>query len=218
MNDMADLLQSCRTMQEFYSVISGYAIRIFDNEPGGVYVVNSSRSVIDLVVRWGDWSAPEGVFAPDACWALRRGRMHRAGGSALGPRCEHSVASGDEGYICIPMMGQGEALGVLHVRATPPPATEAWDLGTVVAESRLRAIISVTEHVALALANLKLRDTLRMQAARAPLTGLFNRRHMEGVVRSRDLPRRAGAHAGVPAHDRSRPLQAVQRHVRSRRG
>jgi diguanylate cyclase (GGDEF)-like protein len=36
-----------------------------------------------------------------------------------------------------------------------------------------------TEQIALALSNLKLRDSLRQQSIRDPLTGLFNRRYLE---------------------------------------
>ena len=196
MNDMADLLQSCRTMEEFYTVVSRYAARIFDSEPGAVYAVNSSRSAIEMVVRWGDWPAPDAVYAPDACWALRRGRMHRAGAGALGPECHHAMPLGEGAHVCIPMMGQGEALGVLNVRQSPAPAIVGAELGSAVAESRLRTIISVAEHVALSLANLKLRDTLRMQAIRDPLTSLFNRRHMEESF-ERELARGARAHQPV---------------------
>ena len=38
---------------------------------------------------------------------------------------------------------------------------------------------TLAEHLALAVANLKLRETLRTQSIRDPLTGLFNRRYME---------------------------------------
>jgi diguanylate cyclase (GGDEF)-like protein len=182
MNDMANLLQSCRTMDEFHAVVSRFAARIFEREPGAIFLVNSSRSAIERVVGWD--SAPstavDRVFPPDACWALRRGRMHRAGGDRLGPDCGH-VAPGASGeYLCIPMMGQGEALGVLHVRLPHyQDASVQADLRAAMDESRLRTTIAVTEHIGLALANLRLRETLRMQAIRDPLTGLFNRRYME---------------------------------------
>ena len=42
-----------------------------------------------------------------------------------------------------------------------------------------RTVKTLTEHLALAIANLNLRETLRTQAIRDPLTGLFNRRYME---------------------------------------
>ncbi|MGA2448344.1 MAG: diguanylate cyclase [Polyangiaceae bacterium] len=198
-NEMAELLQSSRTMDEFHVVVSRYASRIFENESGAVYVVNPSRSAIELVVRWGEWD-PKGatVFAPDGCWALRRGRMHRSGGDALGPDCDHATSSSSEAYVCMPMMGQGEALGILHVRQSGEAATTKSELSAAVAESRVRTIISVAEHVALALANLRLRDTLRMQAIRDPLTGLFNRRHMEESL-ERELSRAARANGTVAA-------------------
>jgi len=37
----------------------------------------------------------------------------------------------------------------------------------------------VAEQISLAFANLTLRETLKYQSVRDPLTGLFNRRHME---------------------------------------
>jgi diguanylate cyclase (GGDEF)-like protein/PAS domain S-box-containing protein len=189
MNDMANLLQSCRNMEEFHAVVSRFAGRIFEREPGGIYLVNSSRSAIERVVDWDLEPSSDRVFAPDACWALRRGRMHRAGGDRLGPDCGH-VASGAKGeYLCVPMMGQGEALGVLHVRM--PRATDGAvqaDLRAAMEESHLRTTIAVTEHIGLALANLRLRETLRMQAIRDPLTSLFNRRYMEESL-SREVAR-----------------------------
>jgi diguanylate cyclase (GGDEF)-like protein len=48
----------------------------------------------------------------------------------------------------------------------------------------------VAEQIGLGLANLRLRDTLRMQSVRDPLTGLFNRRYMEESL-ERELRRAA---------------------------
>jgi diguanylate cyclase (GGDEF)-like protein len=196
MNDMADLLQSCRTMKEFCGVISRFAQRIFEREAGAVYLVNPSRTSIEIVAEWGQGvGARERVFAPDACWALRRGRMHRAGAGALGPECEHASGSPEHALTCIPMMAQGEALGVLHVRHAP---TETGELGAALAESRLRTMIAVGEHIASALANLKLRESLRSQAIRDPLTGLFNRRYMEESL-EREIQRAQRAGGAVSA-------------------
>jgi diguanylate cyclase (GGDEF)-like protein len=73
-------------------------------------------------------------------------------------------------YLCVPMMAHGEALGVLNLTLPEPgPATE----------TRQRLAMTVAEHIALSLANLKLHETLRSQSIRDPLTGLFNRRYME---------------------------------------
>lgn len=198
MNDMADLLQSCRTLKEFFEIVSLFAGRIFEREPGAVYLVNSSRSALETVVEWGDFGQRDKFHAPDACWALRRGRVHRTGGDSLGPACDHSVLGQGRSSTCVPMLGQGEALGVLHVTESPFDASPGSDLGAVMAESRLRTTIAVAEHIALALANLRLRETLRTQAIRDPLTGLFNRRHME-VSLERELARATRAGGTVAA-------------------
>jgi len=49
-------------------------------------------------------------------------------------------------------------------------------------ESQQAWALTVTEHIALALANLRLRETLRAQAVRDSLTGLYNRRYMEQAL------------------------------------
>ena len=58
--------------------------------------------------------------------------------------------------------------------------------------------MTVAEDMALALANLRLRETLRSQAIRDPLTGLFNRRYLEETM-ERELNRvkRQGISLGV---------------------
>lgn len=197
-NEMADLLQSCRAMKEFHQVVTRFSGRIFEREPGAMFVVNASRSALEMVASWGGTATVERVFAPDACWALRRGRPHKAGGSSLGPDCDHSSSAGTPGYVCVPMMGQGEALGILHVHKHPDESGDASALSAAVAESRTRTIVAVAEHIALALANLKLRESLRMQAIRDPLTGLFNRRYMEESL-DREIARAARSGSAVTA-------------------
>src|SRR3989449_2060449 len=117
----------------------------------------------------------ERVFAPEECWALRRGQVHAVEARAPGLVCRHLGAWRDVSYLCVPMMGQGEALGVLHVQS-------GGSLGegqNRLTDAQQRLAVTAARHIALALANLRLRETLRMQSIRDPLTGLFNRRYME---------------------------------------
>ncbi|GIV95802.1 MAG: hypothetical protein KatS3mg057_0459 [Herpetosiphonaceae bacterium] len=109
---------------------------------------------------------------------MRRGRVHRIEGPNAAPTCRHLSVSELAGYICIPLIAQGEALGILHLeRQKLESASSGGD--EFLAGSKQRLAVAVAEHVALSLANLKLRETLRSQAIRDPLTGLFNRRYME---------------------------------------
>jgi len=82
----------------------------------------------------------------------------------------------------MPVQGEGQVLGLLHV---------ALDLSEEVAglrsgeERRLRSLV---DRVGPALANLKLRESLRVLALHDPLTGLYNRRYMEDAI-NRELNR-----------------------------
>jgi GAF domain-containing protein len=78
-------------------------------------------------------------------------------------------------------MAQGEATGVLMLQA-------AGEKSSLISPDSLRLAPIVAEQIALALSNLDLRDKLRDQAIRDPLTGLFNRRYFEETA-ERELHR-----------------------------
>jgi diguanylate cyclase (GGDEF)-like protein len=84
----------------------------------------------------------------------------------------------------MPFLAHGEALGVLHLRAPDETSARTFE------ESTQQLAHVVADSVALTWANLTLRETLRQQAIRDPLTGLFNRRFMEESL-VRELQRAA---------------------------
>jgi diguanylate cyclase (GGDEF)-like protein len=175
LSEMGELLQTCLTVQETYSVIAQFVPRLFSTEAGALYVPADSQTFV-VGVEWGT-SGPR-TFAIDACWALRRGRTHLVENPTSGLICQHAGAV-ETGYICVPILAQGEMLGVLHVRPGPPTEDAVTGAAGSLAEDRQRLAVTVAEQIALALANLRLRETLRQQALRDPLTDLFNRRYME---------------------------------------
>jgi diguanylate cyclase (GGDEF)-like protein len=75
------------------------------------------------------------------------------------------------------MMAQGETMGLLFLQANPVAGGTA-ELS--VAKQQLAA--AVAEQIALALSNLILRETLRQQSVRDPLTKLYNRRFLEETI------------------------------------
>jgi diguanylate cyclase (GGDEF)-like protein len=77
-------------------------------------------------------------------------------------------------YLCIPILAQGEALGILHVQATD----ETMPLG----EAELSFKTTFAEQVGLSISNIRLREALRTQSIRDPLTGLYNRRYLEEML------------------------------------
>jgi diguanylate cyclase (GGDEF)-like protein/PAS domain S-box-containing protein len=170
LNEMGDMLRACLSTDEVYNVIVRAAQQIFPVQVGALYVITSSRNLVESVALWGDTTLAERVFAPDECWALRCGRIHWVEDTRTGLLCKHLHRPPPPGYLCVPMMAQSEALGVLHL---------AQSENRVMTETRQRLAVTMAEHIAMALSNLKLHETLRSQSIRDPLTGLFNRRFME---------------------------------------
>jgi PleD family two-component response regulator len=87
-------------------------------------------------------------------------------------------------------MAHGEAFGILHLQTPAHNSDEPTKREACLTESKERLAMSVAEHAGLALANLKLQESLRIQSVRDPLTGLFNRRHLEETL-ERELRRAA---------------------------
>jgi diguanylate cyclase (GGDEF)-like protein len=79
--------------------------------------------------------------------------------------------------MCVPMMAHGETLGLLYLNLRTGEMDKTRASDQINSEQRLARTLA--EQAALALANLNMRDALKVQSIRDPLTGLFNRRYME---------------------------------------
>jgi diguanylate cyclase (GGDEF)-like protein len=187
LNELSSRLQSCLTTDEAFAAIAELAQKLFPAEAGLLYMLTPSRT-LESAVGWGGQAAGD-AFASDECWALRRGRMHVVDDPRSGQMCPHLGEAVPGPYVCVPMMAQGEAVGVLHLRRPSAPDQPEVFPGPFT-ESDQRLAQTVAEHLALALANLKLRETLRLESSRDPLTGLFNRRYLEEAL-ERELRRAA---------------------------
>jgi diguanylate cyclase (GGDEF)-like protein len=172
LNEVGDLLQSCRVDQDVYAILERYAGELFPGLCGGMYILRKPQNMLESVVNWGEVIFGDAVFMPEACWGMRRGRAHVVADQSNRLYCQHISDDPEHEfipYLCQPMNAQGEVLGLLHLQGRQ---------GQAVAEYEGLARL-VAERVALALANLNLRENLHIQAIRDPLTNLFNRRVME---------------------------------------
>jgi diguanylate cyclase (GGDEF)-like protein/PAS domain S-box-containing protein len=187
LNDMSEMLQTCQTLEEAFTTISHFVPKFFPTDAGALYLLRNSKNLLSSVTTWGPSPPIEELFPPDDCWAIRGGRVHRVDDPASALLCKHIPVSGplDAGYLCVPLVAQGESRGILHIRflSCAIQGREAEEL-----EAKQRLAIAIAENLALALANLKLRETLQNQAIRDPLTGLYNRRYLEETM-ERELHR-----------------------------
>ncbi len=174
LNEFNDHLQVCKTIEETQPILKRYGRQLFPNASVSICLISESRNIVEPFAAWGHAATLEKMFAPAECWALRRGKIHVETPCQDGSLCPNTRNCKIKfGYACIPMMAYGEVLGVMNV------CYHSSDELTGGGESHRQRLAQMTaDQVALAIANLKLRETLQHQSTRDPLTQLFNRRYL----------------------------------------
>ena len=174
LNEMSRLLQACQSTEESYKIIVDLMPQLFPNTAGALYLLNTPRTLVSAIASWGELSPSEQTFAPNECWALRGGRTHPLNQMEDKQDCLHLPEPLPAASFCLPLQVQGEIVGALNVQTRPE-----GNLNDV----KRQLAYNVVEQAGMALSNLKLRDALRVQSIRDPLTGLYNRRYMEEALR-----------------------------------
>lgn len=173
--EMADVLQSASDHADANAVLKATAVELVPGFSGALYVFNNSRDRLVLSTTWAraeNDALPE-TINPNACWALKRGKPHLNRGDSTKLCCAHHV--GSETSLEIPMIARGEIVGLLQLFASGISAVERLEHITALGSA-------LADGMSLALANMALREKLRNQALRDPLTGLYNRRYMEDCL------------------------------------
>ena len=180
---LGDMMQMCKSAEESRGVVAQYVDELFPDTSGNLYLRNFANDLLETAAAWGD-AGPAGdpVIGKDDCWALRRGQLHVVEEPNSKLVCSHLIVPPAGPCLCAPILGNGEVLGMLHVQLGPEEA----HLPRPVRQRRLASqqawALTVAENIALALANLRLRESLSAQAVRDSLTGLYNRRYMEQAL------------------------------------
>jgi diguanylate cyclase (GGDEF)-like protein len=171
LEQLIDLLQASFSFEEAYTPIESLMQQLFPNSAGAIYVMNSSKNLLEAIATWGPIPVTsDPLFTPNECLALRRGQAHLVDDTHHGLLCQHIRTNFlPVETFCLPMIAHGETLGILYV--------SSLQRGQIV-QIKQQAL-TVARHIGLALANLKLRETLQSQSLRDPVTKLFNRRYLE---------------------------------------
>jgi diguanylate cyclase (GGDEF)-like protein len=174
---LGSLLQVCTSREEVFRLIPERLRRLFPGASGAISLLNPSGVCVQPVAEWGIRPSDQ-LFAPEQCWALRSHRIHIHDGRSSEPRCAHLMGAGAS--VCIPLITNARTIGTLAIQEDDfpsSPSTEEINQGGFARRCQLAA--PVAEQVTLTIANLDLRETLRLQAVRDELTGLYNRRYSE---------------------------------------
>jgi diguanylate cyclase (GGDEF)-like protein/PAS domain S-box-containing protein len=181
LNELSKILQSCVNVAEGCDVLSKFVPRLFPDYGGGLYLQNAERKSLELRTAWGGALRSEELFGAEQCWGLRRGQLHFNDGRTSGLVCQHLHSGSAEtlATMCVPLVAQGETIGLLYLERKA--GAKRVSLRSDQSDPRLASTLA--EQFALALANIQLRETLRNQSIRDPLTGLYNRRFLEESFR-----------------------------------
>ena len=187
LSQLDEWLQSCKSLDELLLVVGKFLARLFVGSTGELYIYSNSRDVLDSACSWG-LDETHAHIQPDECWGLRRGRLYQHGRDKVSFTCNHVsdeiTDTFKTPYLCIPIIAHGDTVGLLHIRFpnleitnTASDDDEAEDGCSTLPPELVEFTIRCSERVSLAIANVKLRDELRDQSTKDPLTGLFNRRY-----------------------------------------
>jgi len=143
LSELGEWLQSCKSLDELFDVISRFMAKLFSGSSGELYIYSNSRA------------------------------------GAVNFTCNHAneipAETDSIRYLCLPIIAHGDTVGLLHIRFD----RDRDEDGVLVPfdEGVHSFAIQCSEQISLAIANVKLRDELRDQSIKDPLTGLYNRRY-----------------------------------------
>jgi diguanylate cyclase (GGDEF)-like protein len=172
---MADMLQSAGEQEDTDAVLRTAALGLLPGLSGALYVFNNSHDRLALSTSWGSVKAEALVehIAPNACWALKRGKPYLNAVEESALRCRHAPAGLTT--LEIPMAARGQVYGLLQIIAEGDDAHTCLD--------RIQPVASaISDGMSLALSSIALRERLRNQALRDALTGLYNRHFLEETL------------------------------------
>lgn len=176
--EMSDIMLACSSQDELCNVMTKYCQRMLHFASGYLYVMHPSKNYLETAASWGTPKTQETTFTPNDCWAIRLGRMHQVNHSHNELICNHVNTSSEQvsSFLCIPLMAQNDIYGLLYMEILKETPAAAFS------QNQQLLITAFSELTALAFANVRLRENLRYQSMRDPLTGLYNRRYLEDFL------------------------------------
>lgn len=165
LNEMGENFTSAHSSDEIYKICAKYTQKMFPNFKGIIWTYSKTENKLEATVQWGHEKPLEKLhISAESCLAFQKRIIQIAS-------CSHTCHK-KEGNICLPILSSDEWYGVLSITFDLPVLSHA--------EQDLMAQIS--RSLTLALANLKLRDSLYEMSIRDYMTGLYNRRYMEEML------------------------------------
>ncbi len=191
LGDLGKALTGCTSVEEGYAVIARAAHQLFPDVAGGLYMARRTPTVLDAVITWGSSLHPHPPLRAASCRVLCEEQIFLGMETCGGCSCDALPPDLSPYALCVPLSIKGEPLGVIHTHLAAAAQT-----GDPSGALQRQLALAFGEQVAIGLANVRLRATLREQAIHDPLTGLVNRRYLEESM-ERELHRAMRDHYPV---------------------
>jgi len=175
LQELSNLLAVCQSRRAAGQIIGSVAPLILEHQYGAVSLYLSNSKELTTDISWGREKAIADVFTSDACWALQKGTAHTYSKRAGGIGCSHFIGKQPLNSICIPLVAQGDILGVFLLGRDAESEFTQEEAGLAGA---------IAEHLGMALSSIEMREQLQEQATRDALTGVYNRRYFDQAIES----------------------------------
>jgi len=181
LNQFSDALHGCGTETESYLVLQSFAQKLFPGDLGILWIGNKNE--MKTAISWGAALPGTKILDKNDCPCIQSKAQLFVEDVVSTPRCQSCGPDNNQVFLCIPLKDQSHEMGVLHFQFGSVRPQIFDDTFTRRLESRRMLICRMIAHYALALANLRLRDALKYESRHDPLTGLYNRRHMQIILK-----------------------------------
>jgi len=181
LNQMYEMLHACQSEPETYTVLASICQQFFPGDAGGLLLIDPGSDALYLAESWGDFPRE---ISPACHQSMCQVFAHDIATLKNPPLPAHSLCqdifSSGHPCLCVPIIAHEEKIGILTL-LDPQTIAQATLSGIALTE-KLTLMARIVAQYALSLANLRLREKLRLESIRDALTGLYNRRYMESVL------------------------------------
>ncbi len=187
LNNMNILLQAGKTIDEFHNIIAESASQLFPSDRGIIYILDESKTTLQILASWGEKKIEDKMLSPDKCWALRLGEIYSTDDLLNKKFCTHPSRESRTACICIPMTDQNENIGLFYLELKYADNSSEKQKRLVGHKKKIAEITANT--IAVSMVNFKLRED-HEQSIIDPLTETCSRTYMHDIF-GRELHRMA---------------------------
>jgi diguanylate cyclase (GGDEF)-like protein len=165
---MSTMLNSVNGVDDAAKVLHTIIPKLLPALSGAVFLIKDDTQEITELTHWGkDWLNDSSILSTK-CWQEQHLNRDKNSKSNRLHLCSATHCPFSEQSLCVNLVDEDGILGIMH-----------FVTSKIIIGDELRLIVTnLAEQISFALSNLRLKDKLRSQAIRDPLTNLYNRRFM----------------------------------------